>query len=53
MQDNLIERLENCYTGAIYDVLRERGNINTILPHKIKSIDPSITDCTVLRSDCF
>ena len=41
MQDNLIERLENCYTGAIYDVLRERGNINTILPHKIKSIDPS------------
>ena len=41
MQGNLIERLENCYTGAIYDVLRERGNINTILPHKIKSIDPS------------
>ena len=41
MQDNLIERLENCYTGAVYDVLRERGNINTILPNKIKCIDPS------------
>ena len=41
MQDNLIERLENCYTGAVYDVLRERGNIKTILPNKIKCIDPS------------
>ena len=29
MQNNLIERLEKCYTGAVYDVLRERGNKNT------------------------
>ncbi|MFL2673650.1 MAG: RraA family protein [Dehalococcoidia bacterium] len=42
MQKNdLVQRLEKCYTGAVYDVLRERGNKNTILPHKIKSIDPS------------
>ncbi|MEC7880460.1 MAG: RraA family protein [Chloroflexota bacterium] len=39
--NNLVQRLEKCYTGAVYDVLRERGNKNTILPHKIKSIDPS------------
>jgi len=42
MENNqLVERLKNCYTGAIYDVLRERGIKNTILPHSIKSIDPS------------
>ena len=42
MENNqLVERLKNCYTGAIYDVLRERGIKNTILPHNIKSIDPS------------
>ena len=39
MQDNLIERLENCYTGAIYDVLRERGNINTITRFKFNFIN--------------
>ena len=39
MQNDLIERLEKCYTGAVYDVLRERGNKNTILPHEIKSVD--------------
>ena len=48
MQNNLIDRLENCYTGAIYDVLRERGNINTILPNKIKSIDPSKKTCKII-----
>ena len=42
MENNqLVERLKNCYTGAVYDVLRERGIKNTILPHSIKSIDPS------------
>ncbi len=41
MQNDLIGRLEKCYTGAVYDVLRERGNKNTILPHDIKSVDPS------------
>ena len=40
-ESNLVQRLEKCYTGAVYDVLRERGNKNTILPNKIRSIDPS------------
>ena len=39
--NNLVRRLEKCYTGAVYDVLRGRGNKNTILPHEIKSIDKS------------
>ena len=38
--NDLVSRLEKCYTGAVYDVLRERGMKNTILPHAIKSIDP-------------
>ena len=38
---DLVSRLEKCYTGAVYDVLREKGMKNTILPHEIKSIDPS------------
>ena len=38
---DLVSRLEKCYTGAVYDVLREKGIKNTILPHEIKSIDPS------------
>ena len=38
---DLVSTLEECYTGAVYDVLREKGMKNTILPHEIKSIDPS------------
>ena len=38
---DLVSRLEECYTGAVYDVLIEKGMKNTILPHEIKSIDPS------------
>ena len=38
---DLVSRLEECYTGAVYDVLREKGMKNTIHPHEIKSIDPS------------
>ena len=34
-------RLENCYTGAIHDVLREDGYTNFGLPHSIKALDPS------------
>ena len=31
---DLVSRLEKCYTGAVYDVLREKGMKNTILPHR-------------------
>lgn len=41
MQKNdLVPRLEKCYTGAVYDVLRELGLTNTVLPHEIKGVDP-------------
>ena len=40
---NLTERLEKCYTGAVYDILRERGITNTILPKDLRPIDPSKT----------
>lgn len=35
------ERLEKCYTGAVFDVLRERGIIDTVLPKDVRPIDPS------------
>lgn len=38
---SLGERLEKCYTGAVFDVLRERGITNTVLPKDVRPIDPS------------
>ena len=37
---NLSKRLEECYTGAVYDVLRDLGMRNCVLPHAIRAIDP-------------
>jgi regulator of RNase E activity RraA len=34
--------LASCYTGAVYDVLREFGVENCILPHTIKCVDPAL-----------
>jgi regulator of RNase E activity RraA len=36
----LTERLEQCYTGAVHDVLRMMGHENIVLPPAIKAIDP-------------
>jgi regulator of RNase E activity RraA len=36
----LTDRLNRCYTGAIYDVMRARGLANCILPRDIRAIDP-------------
>ena len=38
MQNSLSDRLAQCYSGAVYDVLRERGMTDTILPHAIKAV---------------
>jgi 4-hydroxy-4-methyl-2-oxoglutarate aldolase len=35
---DLSERLSACYTGAVYDVLRERGLYDRVLPSTIRSI---------------
>lgn len=40
-QQDIASRLAQCYTGAAYDVLRERGLTNTTLPYAIKGVDPT------------
>jgi regulator of RNase E activity RraA len=35
------ERLEQCYTGAVFDVLRDKGYPDQALPHGIRPLDPS------------
>lgn len=38
---NLSDRLEQCYSGAIYDVLRSMGHANCVLPNTIRPLDVS------------
>lgn len=38
---NLADRLEKCYTGAVYDVLRAMGHKNCVLPSTIRPLDPT------------
>lgn len=35
------ERLERCYTGAVFDVLRDKGYPDQALPHGIRPLDPA------------
>lgn len=45
----LSERLAHCYSGAVFDALRERGITNTLLPRDIRPLD----DSTVLAGPVF
>lgn len=38
--DGYAERLEKCYSGAVYDVLRALGYPNQVLPHSIRPLLP-------------
>lgn len=40
MKSNLGHRLEQCYTGAVYDVLRAMGHRDCVLPDTIRPLDP-------------
>src|SRR5690606_35620044 len=40
LMDDLSTRLDACYSGAIYDVMREMGRGNCVLPRHIRAIDP-------------
>jgi len=40
---NITERLAACYTGAVYDVMREMGHPNCVLPHDIRPLDDTQT----------
>lgn len=37
---DLTARLDACYTGALFDVLRDMGHGNCVLPPEIRAIDP-------------
>jgi regulator of RNase E activity RraA len=39
--DKLVDRLERCYTGAAYDVLRAMGLASCVLPNTIRPLDPT------------
>ncbi len=38
---NFADRLEKCYSGAVYDVLRSMGYLNQVLPSTLRPLDPS------------
>lgn len=40
-QDDFGDRLEKCYSGAVYDVLRAMGRPDQILPRTIRPLDPT------------
>ena len=42
---NLTQRLEKCYSGAIYDVMRARGLENCVLPHDIMGLELDTKCC--------
>ena len=41
MTDSLSDRLEQCYSGAVYDVLRALGHPDQVLPDTIRPLDPA------------
>lgn len=41
--DAIADRLARCYSGAVFDALRELGHTRCTLPHEIKCIDPRLT----------
>lgn len=41
MTDDCADRLEKCYSGAVYDTLRARGLPDQILPRDIRPLDPT------------
>ncbi len=41
-QTSLSDRLEKCYSGAVYDVLRAMGLPDQTLPYTIHPINPEI-----------
>ncbi len=38
---SLADRLERCYSGAVYDVMRDLGRRDCALPPAIRPIDPA------------
>jgi len=40
MSDLLSDRLQQCYSGAVYDVLRAKGYLSQVLPNTLRPLDP-------------
>jgi len=43
MPQDLTDRLSACYTGAVFDVMRDLGMRNCLLPREIRPLDDSLT----------
>lgn len=43
VQVPLADRLQRCYSGAVYDVMRERNQSKCLLPRDIRPLDPTVT----------
>ncbi len=43
MAKTTTERLQDCYTGAVYDVMREMGHPDCVLPNDIRPLDDTQT----------
>ena len=43
MAKSITERLSDCYTGAVYDVMREMGHPDCVLTHDIRPLDDTQT----------
>jgi len=43
LSKSIADRLSDCYTGAVYDVMREMGYPNCVLPHDIRPLDKNLT----------
>ncbi|MCS5644187.1 MAG: RraA family protein, partial [Dehalococcoidia bacterium] len=41
--NNITNRLLKCYTGAVYDVMREMGHPDCALPHNIRPLNDTQT----------
>ena len=41
MDNSMTERLSRCYSGAVYDVMREMGYTDCVLPKDIRPLDDS------------
>ena len=42
MVDNFTEQLANCYTGALFDVLKDMEHPDCALPHDIRPLDDTL-----------
>jgi len=45
MREGVVQQLQKCYTGVVYDVLRAHGIMDTVLPSTIRPLIPEMNLC--------